>query len=701
MTVIPPTDPLAYQGKDPVKKDYIFRRAPTPADFSAYEIGDSWIDILTGSFYVLTSKTGGIAGWAIGGMTGATGVLTINGLLPDGVGEFGITAGLNITVTPGVNAIAIATDVAVPSSFTSDAGVAVPVANNLDILGAAGITTAGAGDTITISGGGFSSSFPTDAGTATPAAGIVNVLGGTGIGTVGAGNTITVNVDGTVATNYEGDFGGPAVPSGNSLFLVGQSTSDFTPSGICTSIGATTEEMYFENRRFPSAFIVDANTTTGNRGEYSTLTTAAAAMSAGDTMYVRPGSYSENWTPAINTTVVGLTSIGQNQRVTFAGTTNAPVGAGVTCLQNINLSTGGGVACEAQGGAGSTLIFIDCNFSHTNHCIRFVSGNIVCNRCDFASSAAETIVSESTGGGEGTFEDCNINGAGGFATVQQSIASTLTFTNSVISGGDESFQATAAATANFIDCRLSPGMNLELVTVNMDHCKIDALGATTGMGMEAGTTFNGSFTEITAPGEQAFEINGASTVTLYNMMIDSGSGGNWIDIAAGSSLEYGNITLLDDTTIGTGGTITPVDVQPYATTTTVGTASFDTADFTVSTAGAVSLNSSPVVWREETGTSATFVANEGIIANNAALVTLTLPATCAVGEVLEVCGKGAGGWRIAQVAGQTIHFNSSDTTTGAGGSLDSTIQYNAVKLLCTIANTDYTVLTSLGVITVV
>lgn len=41
-------------------------------------------------------------------------------------------------------------------------------------------------------------SFVTDAGTAVPAVNILNVLGGVGISTVGAGNTVTINADTTL-----------------------------------------------------------------------------------------------------------------------------------------------------------------------------------------------------------------------------------------------------------------------------------------------------------------------------------------------------------------------------------------------------------------------------------------------------------------------------------------------------------------------
>lgn len=106
-------------------------------------------------------------------------------------------------------------------------------------------------------------------------------------------------------------------------------------------------------------------------------------------------------------------------------------------------------------------------------------------------------------------------------------------------------------------------------------------------------------------------------------------------------------------------------------------------------------------WVEIIATSVAMQANEGYILNNAALVTATLPATCALGLRVRVAGKGAGGWTIAQNAGQTIHFGNQDTTTGAGGSLSSTNQYDSIDLLCITADTDFLAISSIGNMTVV
>ena len=111
-------------------------------------------------------------------------------------------------------------------------------------------------------------------------------------------------------------------------------------------------------------------------------------------------------------------------------------------------------------------------------------------------------------------------------------------------------------------------------------------------------------------------------------------------------------------------------------------------------AGAVTISASGpggFSWNNVTGTSQAMVSNNGYVANNAGLVTLTLPATSAFGDEIAVLGQGAGGWKIAQNVLQNIHLGSSVTTTGTGGSLASTNAFDSIYLICTVANTTWTV----------
>lgn len=110
---------------------------------------------------------------------------------------------------------------------------------------------------------------------------------------------------------------------------------------------------------------------------------------------------------------------------------------------------------------------------------------------------------------------------------------------------------------------------------------------------------------------------------------------------------------------------------------------------------------SSFTWNTVTATTQTAAINNGYITNNAGLVTVTLPSTAAVGSIVEIAGQGAGGWKVAQTTSVLINFGSAVTTTGTGGSLASTNQFDAVRLLCITANTGWVVLSSIGNITIV
>jgi len=109
-----------------------------------------------------------------------------------------------------------------------------------------------------------------------------------------------------------------------------------------------------------------------------------------------------------------------------------------------------------------------------------------------------------------------------------------------------------------------------------------------------------------------------------------------------------------------------------------------------------------ITWAEVVGTTQAMDVDTGYVANNAGLVTLTLPDTAAFGSIVRVVGKGAGGWLIAQNAAEFIRWDeASVTTTGVGGSLASTDNFDAIELVCMTADTEWVVLSSKGNITIV
>jgi hypothetical protein len=97
-------------------------------------------------------------------------------------------------------------------------------------------------------------------------------------------------------------------------------------------------------------------------------------------------------------------------------------------------------------------------------------------------------------------------------------------------------------------------------------------------------------------------------------------------------------------------------------------------------------------WSTVTGTSQAAAVKNGYFTNNAGLVTVTLPATAAVGDAVEIAGQGAGGWKLAANTGQTIKYINGTST--SGGSLSSTSQFDTARVICQVANTTWQVISS-------
>lgn len=103
----------------------------------------------------------------------------------------------------------------------------------------------------------------------------------------------------------------------------------------------------------------------------------------------------------------------------------------------------------------------------------------------------------------------------------------------------------------------------------------------------------------------------------------------------------------------------------------------------------------------QAASTATLAANSRYAVNNGAtLVTFTLPASPAIGDTSYIIGQSAGGWKVAQNASQQCHLGTSPTTSGTGGSLASSNQYDCITITCSGTNI-FTIYGAQGNITIV
>lgn len=98
-----------------------------------------------------------------------------------------------------------------------------------------------------------------------------------------------------------------------------------------------------------------------------------------------------------------------------------------------------------------------------------------------------------------------------------------------------------------------------------------------------------------------------------------------------------------------------------------------------------------------TAATKTLVINSLDLANYASgQLSYTLPATAAVGSVIEVYGMSSGGWKITAPAGDNIIMEDG-VNSGAAGHIFAG-QYAWVQLRCTVANATWVVTSSSGII---
>jgi hypothetical protein len=265
---------------------------------------------------------------------------------------------------------------------------------------------------------------------------------------------ITLAAGATVATIYQADVGS-ATPAANILnvFSVGEAST----TGSGNTLGVKAPRV--------AKFVVDPNV---NNGTNQTIQSAIDAATSGDTIFIRPGTYTENLTLKAGVNLCAFECDPKTPNVTISGTCTFTQ-AGTVALSGLRLQTNGSFALAVTGSAASIVRVVECYINCTNNTgISFTSSSssaeIWLQYCetDLTATGIALFSKSSPGalrffyvtcGNSGGSTTANTISAGGFFPFACSISNPTTTSGAtaVISGGFNQF-ATNAQNVTALTC---------------------------------------------------------------------------------------------------------------------------------------------------------------------------------------------------------------------------------------------------------
>jgi hypothetical protein len=234
------------------------------------------------------------------------------------------------------------------------------------------------------------------------------------------------------------------------------------------------------------------------------------------------------------------------------------------------------------------------------------------------------------------------------------------------------------------------GISLTDGVITLTSCEIDSLGASclnTGLDgtaiinncifsnsgafstvicSDVTASIESSYTNYTSAANTVFSFTAAGSITTDFDNLSAAAGSGYYATGPGG----GNFTIGNAVISGSA-----LSIDPAITT-------------TIQSSVVNPINPFPSILWNSISSNQTLAVNNGYLVTSGSL-SLALPTTSSVGDMLYVVLAGGTSFTLTQAAGQSITIGNQSTTVGAGGSLASTSSGDAVQLVCRTANTTW------------
>ena len=416
------------------------------------------------------------------------------------------------------------------------------------------------------------------------------------------------------------------------------------------------------NNYGPAKFIVDASAANGT---HTTIASALTSATSGDTIFIRPGTYTENITLVAGVNLAAYGGDAFTPNVTILGNTTASFNGAVT-ICGIQLKTNGAACLTFSGANVSTLNLINCTINGNDataismNAASFVL-NIVTSKCQTASNNLLFAVTTGTIG----FKNCDVSAGSGANTIA---AGTINMFNSIFAA----FSITTATSGSF----------------NAYNCFFSNTAQTifTFAGTGAAIIMN---CELFSTSASCVSIGSGCTATISNTSVSSS---NTNAITGAGTLNYGGLTFpSSSSTINTTTRLFIIQsprVETW-TPTVVGSGTAGTATYTIQVGSYTRIG--PLVYLTfalawNTGTGTTNLMIGGLPVNIVATAGLRAVGVLTLGSGLappattcEVYVTAAGDANQTQLFCQTSNLagNGAVLAYAAAGACNGTIIYVA------------------------
>lgn len=244
-----------------------------------------------------------------------------------------------------------------------------------------------------------------------------------------------------------------------------------------------------------SRFIVDP---TAGEGRFTTIQAAINAATAGETVFIRPGTYTENITLKDG---VNLTAFTRDVNIVQINGTITMNAAGTVNISGITVQTNGATAVSFSSANIQSLRFFNCNLTSTN-------ADLITNS---NSSASSSLV----------FENCTMTAAATYKIFVATMTGVITCINCGLGGASTTAWTSTAGNIVFRFCTISQVFSISsTATVQIYNCIIGTNNLLFGT-LATGTNCIAFNSRISTGTASIFSITSTGSVTVENSILQS------------------------------------------------------------------------------------------------------------------------------------------------------------------------------------